>query len=53
MTPMRILLIRFARVMIKEKTSMVTSLCFNTSFSKVLAKGGLTLKEVEGKGCKR
>jgi hypothetical protein len=53
MTHVCILLVRLARVMLEEKTSMVTSLCLNTSFSKVCAKGGLTLREVEGKGCKR
>jgi hypothetical protein len=37
----------------RKKTSMVTSLCINTSFNKVHAKGGLTLMEVKGKGCRR
>ncbi len=50
---MCILLVRFTKVLLKEKTNMVTSLCLNTSFSKVRAKRGLILKEVEGKGCKK
>jgi hypothetical protein len=53
MTHVCILLVRFTRFLPKEKTtSMVTSLCINTSFNKVHAKGGLMLKEVKGKRCK-
>jgi hypothetical protein len=37
----------------EKTTSMVTSLCINTSFSKVHAKGGLMLREVKGMRCKR